>query len=106
MEDMARKMDYYLEEHNAVSSAPMHLVMFRYALEHISRCTRVLLQDNGNLLVAEAAAPQTGCQHSRDERRSDRDFSRIWRKRVARRHSQNVNENGHPRKTFGVLIRR
>ncbi|KAF9412146.1 hypothetical protein HW555_009276, partial [Spodoptera exigua] len=51
LEDMAAKMEYYLEEYNVVSSSPMSLVMFRYALDHISRCTRVLLQDNGNLLL-------------------------------------------------------
>ncbi|KAG6455707.1 hypothetical protein O3G_MSEX009350 [Manduca sexta] len=51
LDDMAVKMEYYLEEYNVVSSSPMALVMFRYALEHISRCTRVLLQDNGNLLL-------------------------------------------------------
>lgn len=44
---MTTKMEYYLEEYNVVSSSPMALVMFRYALDHISRCTRVLLQDNG-----------------------------------------------------------
>ncbi|XP_050560802.1 dynein axonemal heavy chain 3 isoform X6 [Spodoptera frugiperda] len=51
LEDMASKMEYYLEEYNVVTSSPMALVMFRYALDHISRCTRVLLQDNGNLLL-------------------------------------------------------
>ncbi|XP_068632055.1 dynein axonemal heavy chain 3 [Battus philenor] len=51
LDDMAVKMEYYLDEYNVVSSSPMALVMFRYALEHISRCTRVLLQDNGNLLL-------------------------------------------------------
>ncbi|CAH3998948.1 unnamed protein product [Pieris brassicae] len=51
LEDMAVKMQYYLDEYNVVSSSPMSLVMFRYALDHISRCTRVLLQDNGNLLL-------------------------------------------------------
>lgn len=50
LEDMAVKMEYYLEEYNVVSSSPMSLVMFRYALDHISRCARVLLQDNGTVL--------------------------------------------------------
>ncbi|XP_049869343.1 dynein axonemal heavy chain 3 [Pectinophora gossypiella] len=49
--DMGQKMEYYLSEYNVVSSSPMSLVMFRYALDHISRSTRVLLQDNGNLLL-------------------------------------------------------
>ncbi|XP_053607537.1 dynein axonemal heavy chain 3 [Plodia interpunctella] len=51
LEDMALKMEYYLDEYNVVSSSPMALVMFRYALDHISRSARVLLQDNGNLLL-------------------------------------------------------
>ncbi|CAG9093244.1 unnamed protein product [Plutella xylostella] len=40
-------MEYYLGEYNAASCSPMRLVMFRCALDHVSRCARVLLQDNG-----------------------------------------------------------
>lgn len=29
----------------------MHLVMFKFAIEHVSRVSRVLLQDNGNVLL-------------------------------------------------------
>lgn len=42
----------YLEEYNLVSKAPMRLVMFKFAVEHISRVSRVLKQDNGHLLLA------------------------------------------------------
>ncbi|XP_041978336.1 dynein axonemal heavy chain 3 [Aricia agestis] len=49
--DMCAKMEYYVEQYNMMSAAPMSLVMFRYALHHVSRAARVLLQDNGNLLL-------------------------------------------------------
>ena len=41
----------YLDEYNSLSKAPMHLVMFRFAIEHVSRVSRVLKQENGHLLL-------------------------------------------------------
>ncbi|XP_058475903.1 dynein axonemal heavy chain 3-like [Solea solea] len=44
-------MELYLEDYNNCSKTPMSLVMFKFAIEHISRICRVLKQDNGHLLL-------------------------------------------------------
>ena len=40
----------YLENYNSESKTPMNLVMFIFAIEHISRISRVLAMPRGNLL--------------------------------------------------------
>ncbi|XP_041362756.1 dynein heavy chain 3, axonemal-like isoform X2 [Gigantopelta aegis] len=51
LKELTATMEHYLDEYNTMSKAPMHLVMFKFAIEHISRVSRVLLQDNGHSLL-------------------------------------------------------
>ncbi|XP_047365165.1 dynein axonemal heavy chain 3-like isoform X3 [Vespa velutina] len=62
LEDLQEKMEYYLKEYNMTSRTPMSLIFFRFAIEHISRISRVLLQDNGHaLLVGIGGSGRNSC---------------------------------------------
>lgn len=51
---LTARMEYYLHDYNTLSKTPMNLVMFKFAIEHISRVSRILQQDSGNaILVGE-----------------------------------------------------
>ncbi|XP_037908989.1 dynein heavy chain 3, axonemal [Hermetia illucens] len=50
-EKLERVMKYYLKEYNSFSNSPMDLVLFRFAIEHVSRVSRVLQMPRGNILM-------------------------------------------------------
>ncbi|XP_071449339.1 dynein axonemal heavy chain 3-like [Hetaerina americana] len=50
-EILVQKMEYYLDEYNMMSKRPMYLVMFKFAIEHVSRICRIIAQDNGHALL-------------------------------------------------------
>jgi len=51
MKALTSKIESYLDDYNQMSKAPMSLVMFKFAIEHVSRVSRVLKQDNGHALL-------------------------------------------------------
>lgn len=51
MNKLVRVVEEYLEDYNSVSNAPMKLVMFLDAIEHVSRVTRVIRLPLGNALL-------------------------------------------------------
>ncbi|KAL1116324.1 hypothetical protein AAG570_005819 [Ranatra chinensis] len=51
LELLEERMNFYLNEYNLMSRVPMSLVMFKFAIEHVSRVSRVLQQDNGHVLL-------------------------------------------------------
>ncbi|XP_029041052.2 dynein axonemal heavy chain 3-like isoform X1 [Osmia bicornis bicornis] len=62
LDDLQTKMDYYLMEYNMLSKTPMSLVLFRYAIEHVSRTSRILLQENGHaLLIGMGGSGRSSC---------------------------------------------
>jgi len=48
---LTKAMEHYLKEFNLTSKTPMSLVMFKYAVEHTSRISRIIRQRGGHALL-------------------------------------------------------